>query len=294
LLPQSLWKLLPDFELTRLRGTNLNPASAPDFSRVSSICLATKSRNLGDALALTTLPEKLKSKWPQLRITTLNRAFNPVVFWNNPFVDGLSLAPSSVFGDDCNLGSGQLIQLKESFFGITPSRDPRPRLFLNPRESLNPVPAGKPVLCLHPSGSTRQNILSTADWSQLIQTLSGRFHVLQLGVTGDREIPGVSSTRFFSRGRWSARELFATVAKARAFVGVDSGPMHVARAFQIPSVILLNHAQPETVFRLRKEAPYFLHQNYLTSVLYESNHHIDVSTTDLASICRKVSACLTM
>ena len=49
---------------------------------------------------------------PPLKILTYPRGFNPVVFWNNPFVDGITFTPGALYGDDCCEGSGHNIQLK--------------------------------------------------------------------------------------------------------------------------------------------------------------------------------------
>ena len=67
------------------------------------------------------------------------------------------------------------------------------------------------------------------------------------------------------------------MSKARLFLGVNSGPMHIARSFDVTSLILTQEGEIETLFRMRKEAPYFLYQNWRHSFLYEDNTHIDVS-----------------
>jgi hypothetical protein len=105
-------------ELAWLRRTDFFPPWQEDWSGLGSICIGTKSRNLGDALALTTLPAKLRARYPGLRITTFPRGFNRVVFRGNPAVSGISRAPRAAYGDDCNLGGGHLIQQKERFFGL--------------------------------------------------------------------------------------------------------------------------------------------------------------------------------
>src|SRR5947209_4700468 len=105
-----------------------------EWGNLGAICIATKSRNLGDALVLTTLPAKLKEKFPKLRIFTYPRGFNPVVFAHNPAVAGVQRLPRAVYGDDTNWGAGNLIQLKERFFGLEASAEPRPEIHLTPGE----------------------------------------------------------------------------------------------------------------------------------------------------------------
>ncbi len=68
--------------------------------------------------------------------------------------------------------------------------------------------------------------------------------------------------------------------------------MHVARSFGIRSLILTQQGEIETIFKLRKEAPYFLYQNWKHGFLYEDNTHIDVAPLNVDQLLARVDAYL--
>lgn len=260
---------------------------AEDWEGIRSICIATKSRNLGDALSLTTLPAKLKRKHPHLRIYTYPRAFNPYVFIGNPAVSGIQRLPRAVYGDDCNWGQGQLIQLKEQFFDLPVSEPPRPEIHLLEeerrwgtkllRDKQLPGNEAKPLIVIHPWGTTRSRVATVEFWDELVRRHQGRFRFWQVGVEGHGAVQGCEYYLFLRKRVPECRKLFAVLAGADAFIGVDSGPMHAARAFNLPSLILVNHVDPAQAFTHRKEAPYFLKQNWKSSFLYEENTHVSLT-----------------
>lgn len=70
---------------------------------------------------------------------------------------------------------------------------------------------------------------------------------------------------------------------ADAFVGVDSGPMHVARAFGVPSLVFLREPHGmdfQTLFKTRAETPHYLRQNRKYLFLYSENVHIAVDQNE--------------
>jgi ADP-heptose:LPS heptosyltransferase len=81
------------------------------------------------------------------------------------------------------------------------------------------------------------------------------------------------------------------MSRAQYFVGVDSGPMHVARAFDIPSLVLTNFGEePFLIFSERRQI-----QNpseggdWSRYFIYEENRHYDVlhrSETDVLEAVR--------
>lgn len=272
---------IPRIELVRFKRIDFFPPPVQDWSRLSAICIATKSRNLGDALALTTLPEKLKQVYPGLRVTTYPRAFNPVVFAGNPHVDSVQYLPDAVYGDDTNAGSGQLIQLKETFFELPISTPPHPKIYLREREKrearafLNAAGGtdGRPWIAIHPWGHTRSRVLESQEWEGIVASHRARYRFLQVGVEGHERIPGCERYLLLPRRFHAARRLFAVLSEVQGFIGVDSAPMHVARAFDIPSLIFVGHLDPERVLKERGIAPYFLGANYLAASLYAENRN---------------------
>jgi len=253
-----------------------------------SLCIATKSRALGDALVLTRLPSQIHARYPGIRITTYPRGFNPYVFKGNPDVRGVSYLPDRVYGDDANLGSGQLVTLKARFFGVEgvtgngSALDEAPMLFLTQserewarsfsEEKRLPGNSQKPLLLLHPVGSTRDHVAPIERWDSLVFELSRNFRVWQLGTEGQAAVKGCEYY-FLEKPRASGiRRLFALMSQAKAFVGVDSGPMHVARAFSIPSVVWVGHVDPHAVIAGRiRGAPYYNLTQRIGASLYSDS-----------------------
>jgi ADP-heptose:LPS heptosyltransferase len=276
-------------ELARFKKIDFFPPWRESLDDLRSICIATKSRNLGDALALSTLPEKLKAKYPHLRISTYPRGFNPVVFENNPAVERIDYLPDAIYGDDTNLGTGQLIHLKERFFALPLSPSTRAKLHLSEEEirwrdrllaeKLLPKNVGKPLCILHPWGSTRNRVLPVKFWDKLVEENSDRYRFWQAGVFGHPAVVGCEYYLFLKPRPGEARKLFSIMSAANKFIGVDSGPMHVARAFDIPSLVLLNHASGNdipTILKRRDQEPYFINGNWIFSPLYSDNLHLSI------------------
>ena len=71
-------------------------------------------------------------------------------------------------------------------------------------------------------------------WQELTRRLGRDFELVQVGVSADPVLPGVRD----SRGRTTLFEVASLIANATAFVGLDSGLMHVAAAMHTPAVII--------------------------------------------------------
>lgn len=283
----------------RFKRTDFFPPWREDFGGAQSLCVGTKSRNLGDALVLTSLPEKLKKRYPHLRLTTFTRGFNPVVFANNPAISKTESRPTALYGDDINEGSGHLIELKERFFGLERSTPPRPRLYLSDserkyaarllEEKLLPGNEDKPLCLIHPWGTTRKQVLPVEFWDALVEKASDRFRFWQVGMAGQPSVIGCEYYFFLQPRPSEARKLFSVMSAAKRFIGVDSGPMHVARAFDVPSLILVGHGGPShggfahsqlslaAQLSAREQEPYFTNNHWIFSPLYSENRHIDLT-----------------
>lgn len=279
------WYRYPQIELIKLRGTELFPAP-PDLSQLRTICLGSKTRTIGDAMMLTTLPEKMKQLYPHLKISIYPRGFNPVVFWNNPFVDGVNYIPGELFGDDCSLGEGHIIQLKEQYFELPVSEDPSPKLYLTDAEKSwakefvasrsSGERAKLPLLIVHPFGHTWGKVMSKDVWEKCVQNWKATHRVWQVGIEGHPTIAGCDFHFLATKKRAQARELFSIISEGSVFIGVNSGPMHIAKAFGLRSLILIEEGSPEKIFEIRHKYPYFLHRNWNRGFLYESLPHLNV------------------
>src|SRR5262249_34848905 len=121
---------------------------------------------------------------------------------------------------------------------------------------------------------------------------SHSYRFWQLGLRGHERVPGCEKHLFLPHGYRHARKAFAAISEAGLFIGVNSGPMHIARAFDVPSVVLTNEGDIDTIFRTRREAPWFLYQNWRHSFLYEDNTHIDVAPLSEDQLLARLDAYL--
>ena len=283
----------PKLDIARLCGTDFFPARPLSLGELGSkVCIATKNRTLGDALVLTTLPRRLHAARSDLQIRTYVRGFNPVVFYGNPHVQGVAYLPGKIFGDDVNWGEGHLIQQKERFFGLLLSEDPRPEIYLTSSERIwaerfigeDAADRGRKPLCLiHPWGKTQNRILNADVWAKLVARWRERVCFWQLGMPDHAKIPGCMRYFFTPKVERAARRLFSVMERADFFLGVDSGPMHVARAFGVPALIFTGERELARNFERRKTLPYFLTRAF-SAFLYEANDHCSVSESTEAQL----------
>ena len=292
------WYYLPQFSLNRLRPIEFFPPK-PELEKIDTICIGTKTRTIGDALMLSTLPRKLKTRYPNIkRILTFPRGFNPVVFWNNPYVDGISYLPEKLFGDDCCEGGGHVIQVKDQYFDIRENGLPRPEIYLTDREKLwgenflknltSPERAALPLLIIHPFGHNFPKVLAPEVWGKFTSLIRDHFRIIQVGVEGQRAIPGCDLNFLAPKKRQVARQLFALLKNASLFIGVDSGPMHIARAYGVRSLIVTDGTAPADIFARRKRGPYYLYGNHVRAFLYEDLEHLFVPELTPESLIRQM------
>jgi heptosyltransferase-3 len=107
---------------------------------------------------------------------------------------------------------------------------------------------GEPYLLIHPGARWFFKCWEDASFAALIDALTARGHTIVLtGAPGARETAMAANilerlkdkTRVHSLiGQLSLAELAAAIGGAQFFVGVDSVPMHMAAALQIPGVAL--------------------------------------------------------
>jgi hypothetical protein len=249
---------------------------------------------------LSTLPGKLKTRYPDLKIYTYPRGFNSVIFHGNPYVDGVQWLPDAVYGDDCNLGTGHLIQRKERFFDVPVSENVRPEIYLTDKEKqwadrlFKHTPSHRadllPLCILHPWGKTRSSVLTNEVWEKVVSQNLGRIRFWQVGIEGQTAIPGCERHLLLPRGYAHARKLFAAMSRADLFIGVDSGPMHVARAFALPSLILTNFGvEAWTIFSERQKIEKASGEDWSRYFIYEENQHFDVLGHSAEEVLTRIS-----
>jgi hypothetical protein len=244
-----------EFPWLRLRYIDFFPSKRTAWEEVKKICVGTQNSSLPEALFLTTLPARLKAKYPSLQIYTYWGDFNPVVFKGNPYVSGVKFLPKEIFGDGITRGEKHLIQIKEGFFGLEESTEPRPEIYLTLEEieaskkflcdKLIPANREKPLCLIHPWRSNSRPIAPVEFWDALIQRWCHRYRFWQIGLENDSAVQGCEYYFLPRASKANTRKLFALTSHAAGFVGVDAGPMHIASAFKIPSLTLFQDVPAE-------------------------------------------------
>ncbi len=278
-------------EYTKFVRTELFPPIPKHFK---SLCIGTKSRNLGDALVLTPLFSKLATHYPDLSLSSFIRAFNPVVLENHPLKLTIKRGPKILFGDDINTGGGHLIAQKLRSFDLPFQEDEiRPEIHLSPSEIVeakltlqqlfkdhkNP----KDLWVIHPWGKTWSSLMDSEAWSEVLKSIPRDARILQVGLPGETAIPGAEFYAIDPSHHGSARRLFAIIREAQHFIGVDSGPMHIATAFRVPSLILIKSPRPGMLIpglEMRNGVPYFHPLTRPFANLYDSNSHVEIDQVD--------------
>ncbi len=152
------WLYTPRIELVKLSPVDFFPPKPATLEGFPYICIGTKTRTIGDALMLSTLPAKIRAKYPSVKVYTYPRGFNPVVFAGSPHVSGVRYLPRKLYGDDTNWGEGHLIQLKERFFEVPVSEHPKPEIHLFESEARwgkrLAEGSASPICVIHPWGHT--------------------------------------------------------------------------------------------------------------------------------------------
>ncbi|MEO5969446.1 MAG: glycosyltransferase family 9 protein [Bdellovibrionia bacterium] len=263
--------LTQEFPWLRLRSIDFFPSKRTAWEEVKRICVGTQSGSLSEALFLTTLPSRLKAKYPSLQVYTYRGGFNSTVFKGNPYIDGTKFFPKEIFGDGITRGEKHLIQIKESFFGLEESTEPRPELYLTLEETTNckkflhekllPANKDKPLCLIHAWGSHLSPTASVEFWDSLIQRWSHRYRFWQVGLENDSAVQGCEYYFLPRPSAANARKLFALMSHAEAFVGIDASPMHIANAFKIPTLTLFKDVPEELGYR-----HYLYPQNHFAKV----------------------------
>jgi heptosyltransferase-3 len=107
---------------------------------------------------------------------------------------------------------------------------------------------GEPYLLIHPGARWFFKCWENASFAALIDALVARGHTIVLtgapdaretAMTADILMRLKNKTRVYSLvGQLTLTELAAAIGEAQLFIGVDSVPMHMAAALQIPGVVL--------------------------------------------------------
>jgi heptosyltransferase III len=114
-------------------------------------------------------------------------------------------------------------------------------------------------------------------WDQLVREIIGdlKFHVVEIGTHSNLNIESDLYHNLCSD--LSILQSAAVIKKAKLFVGIDSGPAHMANALEIPGIILLG----EYFFGMKNFNPYSGYYTYLENCrLIHSSDKVKSITVD--------------
>ncbi|MDD5134301.1 MAG: glycosyltransferase family 9 protein [Phycisphaerae bacterium] len=106
-----------------------------------------------------------------------------------------------------------------------------------------PVDAPKPWIGLHPFSAMRWR--NWENYADFINTLPDNATVIILGKDSEHKTPTGKKNVIDLVNKLSITELVAVISKLNLLVSVDSGPMHIGFAVQIPTVGIFNTVSPE-------------------------------------------------
>ncbi|WP_408998416.1 putative lipopolysaccharide heptosyltransferase III [Syntrophus buswellii] len=115
------------------------------------------------------------------------------------------------------------------------------------------VPGKAPYVVLHPSSAATHKVWTAEGYAELCDYLSGRKSLRTILICGkdkeelrlNREICALSeSPPLDLGGRLSLKQTAALLSEALLFIGIDSGPMHMAAAVGTPVVAIFGPSRP--------------------------------------------------
>ena len=228
-----------------------------------------RTASLGDVISVEPVVRALKRSG--YRNVYVDAGSYAPVFENNPFVSPVQDVPCGVKTVSLmNTYENELHLLREHVYlrkaGVElPNEELLPRIYLSDDERAY----GKRQLCggdwiiidpgypmqldgrylrgrLNGEDKIWQRAFwSEAEWGRLIQKLkSNGFMIVQIGnMNGVGTLPDVDLDL---SGRTGIRQLFSIISAASFFVGMESGPMHVAQALGVPGVAIFHPNNPES------------------------------------------------
>jgi ADP-heptose:LPS heptosyltransferase len=116
-----------------------------------------------------------------------------------------------------------------------------PRLYLNEQELAfrPPVPGRYVVLHLESLADKNYRKVHAVDWAQVVDSLKARG--LEVVVIGQAPV-SIAGVLYL---KTSMREMISLLHGAAFFIGIDSGPSHLAAALDIPSLIFFGAVNPD-------------------------------------------------
>jgi len=207
----------------------------------------------GDVLLTTPIVRQLKKKFPQSHLVF--KTNYPEILQNNPYVDEITNSePKGRLDGVFNLmyelyPDVPIIEAYEKIAQLS-IEYPRIRLYLSKEErewvdeylKMLPLEDSKGFVVIHPMMGDRIKWWNGNSYQLVSDYIrSKKLGVVTVGSPMDCvELKGAMNLI----RRLSLRQSAALISRGKLFIGLDSFPMHVANAFNIPSVVLFGSTDP--------------------------------------------------
>jgi len=222
------------------------------------------SSHLGDVLCTTPLARLIRLRFGAQVFVVRHRSTYKA-FANNPYLSGHSneqIIPLSEYAQ----GPGHIIQKLMDSFGLGIDPFPKPEVFLTSEETKwaweerSHLPRNKPVAFVSLGSITEGRLVrrNPVIWQRIVDCLRKRYTVVQLALTKIAPLDETIRVDEAFLRRWQPdpvlencmvyenlglRRFLSLFSVADLFVGVNSGGMHAAAAFDVPSLIVLDSSR---------------------------------------------------
>jgi GT2 family glycosyltransferase/ADP-heptose:LPS heptosyltransferase len=227
-----------------------------------------RSGAVGDVITASAVPKRLKSLWPQCRVFFCTEV--PEALANNPHIEQVlpsrdfeKLIPKMAYAFDLDLTYERELSrpywksyAEATVFSGEESPDHwTPDLYLSQEdERIADELVGKtPPLVVILAGPTTWpgKDINPRVWAEAIVLLRERgYQVAEIG-SGPAFLNGQAD--FNLVGKTSLPVLAAIMKRAKIYLGIDSGPLHIAGAYGIPSIVFFGCTHPHIVAGTHKD-----------------------------------------
>lgn len=210
-----------------------------------------KTAGLGEFLSFSALPRLIKKHYPMAKVFVGPNRFAEAIFKNDPHVDAIGERKDRLpFGSQKEFGFGTTTNRRLLPMGIFSARPLGPEMTLSPesvtkaQEWREKLKLGKrKLIFIQSSGRTNPKVFSAFKWSHWIWKLRGEFCFVQIGNLRDQFI----WAEHIMLKQWRIDEMAALLSVGDAFVGPNSGVMHLASAVRARTVVMHNEAKASEI-----------------------------------------------
>src|ERR1700722_598812 len=216
-----------------------------------SVTLMDKNEGLGDTVILTDLPRKAAATGRREFIHSRSLFFGTLTSFNPYYKAGITpfLAIAEMLAAFYDLGGGHVIQRLQRAYGFEPDISPRGCIEVNDV----PQQSARVVLHLEPGVSVDAQRRKVHPRAREVypETLA----ILQSFISHHRELAfyevGTEHSGLSDVGDWTGlplRDSIRRMASCQYFIGINSGPMHLAAALGLRVITIINFPKASLLY----------------------------------------------